>query len=167
MGRATVRAAMQTFLSGIQGITTLYKDAPWEMTGDNWQTASIPGTPAFLHIDHSSESRIAMGGEHGGLKEVDYTVSLVLLYQYLIPSDLGGANKDVWTDNLDALLDNVVNKIRSDRAFGVVGGTPIFEAGNQDSGIQISQDLPHWDEGGGKVRNWVRVEFKVTEIVPA
>lgn len=166
MGRATVRAALQSFLTGITGITTLYKDAPWEMTGDNWQTATIPGTPGFLHLDHSTESRIAMGGEHGGFKEVDYTVSLVLLYQYLIPSDLGGANKDVWVDNLDALLDNVVNKIRSDRAFGT-NGSVIFEAGNQDQGIQISQDLPHWDQGGGKVRNWVRVEFKVTEIVAA
>jgi len=166
MGRATVRAALQAFLAPTGGITVLYKDAPWEMTGDNWQTANIPGTPAFLHLDHSTESRIAMGGEHGGWKEVDYTVSLVLLYQYVIPSDLAGANKDVWTDNLDTLLDNVVNRIRSNRAANT-DGSIVFEAGNQDAGIQISQDLPHWDQGGGKVRNWVRVEFKVTEMVPA
>lgn len=167
MGRATVRAALQSFLSGIPGITTLYKDAPWELLGDNWQTNGLPGTPAFLHIDHTTESRVAMGGEHGGWKQVDYTVSLVLLYQYLVPSDLGGANKDVWVDNLDNLLDVVVTKIRSDRACEVVGGSPVFEAGNQDQGIQISHDLPHPDPGGGKVRNWVRVEFKVSEMVPA
>lgn len=164
MGRATVRAALQSFLSGTPGITTLFKDAPWEMTGDNWQTNSLPGTPGFLHLDHSGESRISTGGEHGGFKQVDYTASLVLLYQYVIPSDV--ASKDVWVDNLDALLDAVVTRIRSNRAFGT-DGTVIFEAGNQDQGIQISQDLPHWDVGGGKVRNWVRVEFKVTEIVPA
>lgn len=164
MGRATVRAALQAFLTGTTGITTLYKDAPWEMTGDNWQTNGLPGTPGFLHLDHSSESRITLGGDHGGFKQVDYTASLVLLYQFVIPSDV--ASKDVWVDELDALLDAVVTKIRSDRAFGT-DGTVIFEAGNQDQGIQISQDLPHWDHGGGKVRNWVRVEFKVTEIVPA
>jgi hypothetical protein len=164
MGRATVRAALQSFLTGTTGLTTLYKDAPWEMTGDNWQTNGLPGTPGFLHLDHSSESRISLGGDHGGFKQVDYTASLVLLYQFVIPSDV--ASKDVWVDGLDTLLDAVVTKIRSDRAFGT-NGTVIFEAGNQDQGIQISQDLPHWDHGGGKVRNWVRVEFKVAEIVPA
>jgi hypothetical protein len=164
MSRTTVRAAIQSFLAPTPGITTLYKDAPWEMTGDNWQTATIPGTPGFLHLDHSSESRIALGGDHGGFKQVDYTVSLVLLYQYIIPPDV--ASKDVWVDALDALLDAAVTKIRSDRAFGT-NGTVIFEAGNQDQGIQIHHDLPHWDQGGGKVRNWVRVEFKVAEIVPA
>ena len=167
MSESTVTAAIKSFLTGVPGLTKLYKDAPWEMTGDNWQTATIPGTPGFLHMDHSTEHRIALGGEHGGFKQVDYTYSLVLLYQYLIPSDLGGADKDVWSDGLVALTDAVKGRMRSDRAFGCVGGSPIFEAGNQDNGIKISKDLPHWDQGGGKVRNWVRVEFDVTEIVPA
>ncbi|WP_427130313.1 hypothetical protein [Pseudarthrobacter sp. S9] len=165
MSATTVTAAIQSFLAGTPGITTLYKDAPWEMTGDNWQTNALPGTPAFIHLDHSSESRIALGGEHGGWKQVDYTVSLVLLYQYVIPSDV--ASKDVWVDGLNDLLDKVVTRIRSDRAFGSAGGAPIFEAGNQDQGIQIARDLPHWDVGGGKVRSWVRVEFKVTEMIEA
>jgi hypothetical protein len=167
LSATTITAAIQSFLTGTPGITKLYKDAPWEMSGDNWQSADIPGTPAFLHLDHYTESRIALGGEHGGKKQVDYTVSLVLLYQYLIPSDLGGADKDVWVDDLNTLLDAVVTKMRSDRSFGCNAAGPIFEAGNQDQGIIISRDLPHWDTGGGKVRSWVRVEFKVTEIVNA
>jgi len=164
MSRATVRAAIQAFLTGIPGITNLYKDAPWELSGDNWQTNGLPGTPAFLHIDYSTESRKAVGGDHGGFKEVEYTVSLVVLYQYIIPSDV--ASKDVWVDGLDNLLVATVDKIRSDRAFGT-NGTVIFEAGNQDQGIQIHHDLPHWDKDAGKVRNWVRVEFKVSEWVAA
>ena len=167
MSQTTITAAIQSFLSDIPGITKLYKDAPWEISGDNWQTNTLPGTPAFIHIDRSDESRIAMGGEHGGHKQVDYVVSLVLLYQYLIPSDLEGAEKDVWVDGLNTLIDAVVDRIRSDRAFGCGPSGPIFEAGNQDQGISIGRDLPHWDSGGGKVRSWVRVEFKVTEIVNA
>lgn len=167
MSATTITAALQSFLAPTAGLTKLYKDAPWEMTGDNWQTAEMPGTPAFLHLDNSVESRIALGGEFGGKKQVDYTVSLVLLYQYLIPSDLGAAAKDVWVDGLNTLLDAVVAKMRSDRSFGCGAAGPIFEAGNQDQGIMISRDLPHWDHGGGKVRSWVRVEFKVTEIVNA
>jgi hypothetical protein len=167
MGATQVTAAIQTFLTGIPGITTLYKDAPWELSGDNWQTNNLPGTPAFLHLDHSTEKRITVPAVNGGQKSVDYTVSLVLLYQYLIPSDLGGAGKDVWVDGLNTLLDNVTAQIRSDPAFGCGDAGPIFEAGNQDGGIIIARDMPHWDPGGGKVRSWVRVEFKVTEIVTA
>lgn len=167
MSATTITAAIQSFLAPTPGLTKLYKDAPWEMSGDNWQKAEIPGTPAFIHLDNYSESRIALGGEHGGKKQVDYTVSLVLLYQYLIPSDLEGSDKDVWVEGLNDLLDAVVDRMRSDRSFGCAAAGPIFEAGNQDQGIQISRDLPHWDHGGGKVRAWVRVEFKVTEIVDA
>lgn len=167
MSASTITAAIQSFLAPTQGLTKLYKDAPWEMSGDNWQTAEMPGTPGFIHLDNYTESRIALGGEHGGKKQVDYVVSLVLLYQYLIPSDLGNAAKDVWVDGLNTLLDAVVTRMRSDRSFGCGAAGPIFEAGNQDQGIQISRDLPHWDHGGGKVRSWVRVEFKVTEIVDA
>ncbi|MCO4257409.1 hypothetical protein [Pseudarthrobacter cellobiosi] len=167
MSATTITAAIQSFLAPTAGLTKLYKDAPWEMSGDNWQSAEIPGTPGFIHLDNSSESRIALGGEFGGKKQVDYTVSLVLLYQYLIPSDLAGADKDVWVNGLNTLLDNVVTRMRSDRSFGCAAAGPIFEAGNQDQGIAISRDLPHWDHGGGKVRAWVRVEFKVTEIVNA
>lgn len=167
MSATTITAAIQSFLAPTPGLTVLYKDAPWEMSGENWQTADIPGTPAFLHLDSYTESRIALGGEFGGHKQVDYTVSMVLLYQYLIPSDLGAARKDVWVDGLNTLLDAVVTRIRSDRSFGCGAAGPIFEAGNQDQGVTIARDLPHWDAGGGKVRSWVRVEFKVTEIVNA
>ena len=161
---STVINQVQSFLAPTQGITTLYKDAPWEMTGDNWQTNNLPGTPAFLHVEHITESRVAMGGEHGGWKQRDYQVALVLLYQYVIPSDV--TSKDVWVVGRNTLIDNVIARIESDRAFGSVGGTPIFEAGNQDAGISATFDFPHWDQGGGKVRNWVRVEFKVTEMIP-
>lgn len=164
MSLSTVIAQVQSFLTGTPGITALYRDAPWEMTGDNWQSNNLPGTPAFLHVEHVSESRIAMGGEHGGWKQRDYTIALVLLYQYLIPSDV--TSKDVWVDGRNTLIDNVISRIESDRSFGSVAGVPIFEAGNQDQGIAASFDFPHWDQGGGKVRNWVRVEFKVSEMIP-
>lgn len=161
---STVINQVQSFLAPTQGITTLYTDAPWEMTGDNWQKNDLPGTPAFLHVEHITESRIAMGGEHGGWKRRDYQIALVLLYQYVIPSDV--ASKDVWVVGRNTLIDNVIARIESDRAFGSVAGVPIFEAGNQDDGISATFDFPHWDTGGGKVRNWVRVEFKVTEMIP-
>jgi len=165
MSTTDVIAQVQSFLTGTPGITNLYRDAPWEMTGDNWQTNSLPGTPAFLHVEHVTESRIAVGGAHGGWKQRDYQVALVLLYQYVIPSDV--ASKDVWVDGRNTLIDNVMTRIQSDRAFGSVNGYPVWEAGNQDQGIEVNYDFPHWDHGGGKVRNWVRVEFKVTEMIPA
>ncbi|WP_284984295.1 hypothetical protein [Arthrobacter sp. efr-133-TYG-118] len=165
MSTTTVIAQIQSFLAPTPGLTVLFKDVPWQMTGENWQTNSMPGTAAFLHIEHITESRIAQGGEHGGWKQRDYQVALVVLYQYLIPSDV--ASKDVWVDGRNALIDAITTRIESDRAFGSVGGFPVWEAGNQDNGIEVNLDFPVWDKGGGKVRNWFRVEFKVTEMVPA
>lgn len=167
MSTATVIAQIQSYLAPTPGLTVLFKDVPWQMTGENWQTNSMPGTAAFLHIEHITERRIASGGEHGGWKQRDYQVAVAVLYQYLIPSDLGGASKDVWVDGRNALIDAITSRIEADRGFGSVGGFPIWEAGNQDAGIEVRLDYPVWDKGGGKVRNWFRVEVKVTEMVPA
>jgi hypothetical protein len=159
-----VRAQIISFLTGIDGLTTLYRDAPYELTGDNWQNNSLPGTPAFLHINSSDESRITVPAVTGW-KHVEYDVSLVALYQYWIQDGTGP--KDAWITGQDALLDAIVAKIRTDPAFGSTAGSPIFEAGNQDSGIRVTRDIPHWDQGGGKVMAWFRVDFKVTELVQA
>ncbi len=165
MSTTTVIDQIQSFLAPIPGITVLFKDVPWQMTGENWQANSMPGTAAFLHVEHITESRIAMGGEHGGWKQRDYQVALVVLYQYLIPSDV--ASKDVWVDGRNALVDAAIARIESDRGFGSVDGFPIWQAGNQDRGIEVNLEFPVWDKGGGKVRNWFRLDFKVTEMVPA
>jgi hypothetical protein len=161
MSEATVTAAIQAFLAPTAGITKLYKAPPLELTGDNWQTNSLPGTPAFLHMEHKIESRITVPANHGGQKQVDYTFALMLLYQYDTPTAM--PSQDSWADGLVALTDAVTDRIRSDPAFN--SGGVIFEAGNQDGGIEIHKDFPHWDKDSGKVRNWLKVAFKVTEIV--
>lgn len=162
MTATSVRAQIISFLGGISGITTLYRDAPYELTGDNWQSNSLPGTPAFLHLNQSDESPITVNAPQGW-KHVEYDASLVALYQYWIqPSDTG---KDQWVVGQDTIVDAIVSKIRTDPAFGSVAGSPIFEAGRQDSGVRVTRDLPHWDIGGGKVMAWFRVDFKVTELV--
>lgn len=161
---ANVRAQIITFLNGINGITTLYRDAPYELTGDNWQNNSLPGTPAFVHVEQSDESRITVPAVTGW-KHVEYSVAFMALYQYWIPD--GATAKDAWVTGQDQLVDAIVGKIRSDPAFGAVAGSPIFEAGNQDSGIRVIRDMPHWDQGGGKIMAWFRIEFRVTELVQA
>lgn len=165
MGRASVRAAMVSYLTGINGITTLYPDAPWEMLGDNWQNPAtgLPGTPAFLHINNSSETRVTIPAVLGGQKAVTYDVSLVLLYQYWIPAD--PADKTSWVTGLDALIDNVVDRIRADPAFGCGPAGPIWEAGEDDNDITVSSDLPHTQPG--MVMAWNRIDFRVHEFVTA
>jgi hypothetical protein len=101
----------------------------------------------------------------GGQKRVDYDAAIVCLYQYWI-HDTDGA-KDAWVAGQDALVDAIVAQIRTDPSFGSTNGATIFEAGNQDAGIQVARDMPHWDQGGGKIMAWFRVDFKVTQIVQA
>jgi hypothetical protein len=157
---------MVSYLTGINGITTLYPDAPWEMLGDNWQNPAtgLQGTPAFLHINNSSETRVTIPAVLGGQKAVTYDVSLVLLYQYWIPAD--APTKSAWVDGLDTLIDSVVDRIRADPAFGTGPQGTIWQAGEEQHDIAVHSDLPHTMDGG-LVMAWNRIDFRVREIVVA
>jgi hypothetical protein len=166
---STVNTAVWNWLKPTAGITKLYEAAPVRMLGDAWQTAGLPGTPAYLHIQDVTESRITVPAVNGGQKARTYTFLIVCLYQWVIPTDpTTGATGDTdgWVTGQLQLLDNIVSRIEQDPAFGT-NGNPIFEAGNQDDGVKVGRGEPMLDPSGGKVMAWCHVEFQVTEIVQA
>lgn len=168
MSVTTVNDAVWSFLQGMPGITTLYKACPTELLGDAWVSGTIPGTPAYLHIQDVTESRLTVPAVNGGQKERTYQYLIVCLYQWLIPSDLSvtaTGRRDGWVTDQLALIDSIIARIESDPAFGCVGGTPIFEAGNQPDGLKVGRGEPTLDPQGGKVMAWFHIEFTVTEIV--
>lgn len=169
MSMTSVNTAIWNWLKNTNGITKLYQAAPIRMLGDAWQTAGLPGTPAYLHISDMGESRITVPAVNGGQKSRTYQVLVVCLYQWMIPNDLSTSptgDTDGWVTGQHQLLDNIVARIEQDPAFGT-GGNPIFEAGNQDDGIKVGKGEPTLDPSGGKVMAWCHVEFTVTEIVQA
>lgn len=166
MSLTSVTDTIQAFLAPVDGLAYVYQEMPWDLAGDAWQSNPQNGTVAIIHVDDMTESRVALP-VHNGRKAVTYTVRFLMLYQYRIPSDLGGATKDVWSVGQKALVDAVVDRIRSDPGFGGVDNDgPVWEAGDQDNGIRTSFDMPV-NIGPGTVVCWTATLFTVTEIVVA
>lgn len=164
MPSADIRTAVVNYFTGTTGLATVSKDEPWFMNGQMWIANGIEGTASFIHIDHQTETKVAVGGLGGGKKAVTYDVALVIAYQYRIPTDTGG-QLDTWVDGLDAVLDAIVAKLRADPSLGCGSAGPVWQAGIQDMDIAIQRELPIRD--GGKVWSVNYVMFKVTEIVTA
>lgn len=166
MSLTTVTDAIQAFMYGIDGISYVYQEMPWTLAGDAWQSNPEGGTVAVIHVDDMTESRVSAPAVHGGQKAVTYDVRFLMLYQYRIPPDLGGVTKDVWSVGQKALVDAVVERIRSDPAFGCQDTGPIWQAGDGDNGIRTAFDMPV-NIGPGIIACWTSTQFTVTEMVTA
>lgn len=168
MSSATVRAALFGFFDGaraaatVPGLNTVYAAQPTFVDGAKWQLAKDlgSGSVAYLHLAEDTETRIALPAVTGW-KRVDYTVGLVVLYQYVIPPDPAG--EDSWAGPLDATIDGLKDLIRSDPNCGVPAD--IFQTGQAPGGITIRRQLPR--RTSGAVLSWNVLEFAVTEIIEA
>jgi hypothetical protein len=172
MSRSSVRSAVTSYLQNLPGVTNLYRDAPWELLGDQWAQAAsgLPGTPGFIHIAKQGETRQTVGGMatigppggvNGGSKVVTYDVGIMFLYQYVIPA--APTDKVTWVDGLDTLLDATFDRLRADPTMGAPG--VIWSSGQEPDGITVQSDLP--TVVGGVVLAWNRVDVKVRETVQA
>lgn len=167
MPAATVRAAVQSFLTGqVPGLAAVYTAQPYYVDGDlfGFTTNGNYGAVAYVHLDRQEETRIAFGGASGGHKQVTYQVGLVVLYKYLILPD-STVDEAAWAGPLDALLDAVVARLRSDRTLGTGAGGVVWQAGEDNNDLRIQRDLPVEDDG--VIHSWQVVEFTVVEQVAA
>jgi hypothetical protein len=161
MGAKHVRAALRDFIAPTPGISQMFKDEPWLVTAEAWETEDgLPGTVAYVHIDDEHESRLTITGSPETGKRIDYKVSIVILYQYTIPDEPG--SKDEWVDGLDDLLDALKARLRSDPTMGT-GGAVIWQAGQADGDLHITRDLPKLNHG--KVLSWNALQMDVTEML--
>ncbi len=181
MSEATVRAAIVKFFATppITGIQDVYNDMPWFLDGGTWTLRDNGGwgSIAYIHLDSSAETRLTMGGANAqgtptGQVNVLHTVSLVVQYQYLIPTNLpAGSREDAWIGPIDQIIDAAKTRIRSDPTFGTGAGGAIYQAGQGDGSggphIRQTRDLPVLDPNRSKVLNWNRLEFDVREIITA
>lgn len=171
MSDATVRAALVTYLNAaaIPGIPKWYQDAPWIIQGNQWDfQPDGAGAVAYLHIDDVKESRITLPAltplaAAAGNKRVDYTISFLILYKFLIPTQSVAGTEDQWVAPLDTMIGQFKTAVRADPN----AGTPsvIFEWGQSKDGIRHQRDLPV--KNRGYLQSWNRLEVDVTEIITA
>lgn len=166
---STVRAAIQAYLAAgqIPGLARVYLDQPWYIDGQNWNLSADlgSGSVAFVHLTHDEETRISTPWIEAQ-ETVHYDVSLVVAYQYLIPSAASDdVSEDSWVLALDDTLQGIKDLIHDDPTLGTGPTGVIFQAGQRPKGITIDRALPR--RMAGKVLSWTVVEFGVTEIIQA
>jgi hypothetical protein len=175
VSQSTVRNQIATFIKAgaIPGVQTVYRGGPYRIDGSAFGLGVNAGHGAvmFVHLDTSNESRVttpasAPTNTSGvvGQKQVDYVVSIVILYKFKVQSLGNGQVVDVWVDPLDAILDGLKARIRSDPNQG--NAAIIFEAGQNSNDIRVVQDLPV-EIPGGILFSLARLQYDVTEIISA
>ncbi|HEY8976308.1 MAG TPA: hypothetical protein VIN75_18985 [Burkholderiaceae bacterium] len=181
MSRATVRAALYAYLQAgcagggsVPGVTKVYRAQPWLIDGKTWNLSSDLGSGAvvFLHFMDKGETRQAdpaasVSTEVVGWKQVDYQVALVVLYQYLIPSNTQSVQYtgEEWVDALDATLGGLEDLLRADPTAGTGPGGAVFEMAQSPGDLTLPQDLPRLVNG--KVMSWQALHFTATEMIQA
>lgn len=167
MSAASVRAGIRDYLAagGIAGLSKVFLNYPWRVDGQTLDIDPARGwtAVAWPHLDQQSEHRLTFPAGSGS-KQVDYRVGLLVVFQYLIPSDLQGADEDAWTVPHDQLLDALCARLRSDQTLG---GAVLQAGEGEGEQLTIKRDLPRIDPAGGILHAWTGIEFTATEIVTA
>lgn len=171
MGALEVRRAIKDWFAPpiIAGLQTVYAAQPWIAITTAWELSANSGfgAIAWVHFPHQDETRIAFDGIPGGMKQITYDVGLVLLYQYLIPANLGaGEDESSWVGPLDQMLTDIKARLREDQTLGTGGADVpglVWQAGEDQKDIAIDQDFPTRD--AGKVHSWNALRFQVVENV--
>lgn len=162
MAAGQVRAAIRDFVAPTAGITRAFKDEPHFVAEGEWYAADgTPGTVVYVHLDDEEETRLTVTGDPSIGKQITYSVSIVILYQYVIPSE--EADPADWVDGLDTLLAALKARLRSDPTMGTGPGGVIWQAAQEDGALHIARDLPKRDQG--VVRSWNVLQFKAIEQV--
>lgn len=173
MSSASVRAAVASFFQAtvapgpnqIPGLNKVHSAPPYWADGSEWNLANElgSGTVAGVHLVEDSESRITIP-VLTGQKMVTYKIGLMLFYQFLLPSNtLTPIDEAAWADPLDATIDGIKARLRSDPNCGLP--SVVWQAAQDPGDVKIVRDIPR--RLPGKVVSWNVIEFMVDEVVTA
>lgn len=170
----------------IPTLNKVYRAMPTFIDPARWWQLPVQlgeGTIGYLHLAEATEDRDSLPAVTGS-KMVGYTVALVLIYRYLIPSGSQAValDGDEWVDELDACLEGIKALIRLDPNLGtspttVVTGQPgvvysqfpgaVWQAGQDKADLRLQADLPARDEDAGEVLAMQILEFHAYEVIEA
>jgi hypothetical protein len=161
VGRKEVRSTLATFIQppNVAGINQVFTSFPKRI---NFQVNSLPSDKsrcaAVIHIESETESRLAIGGAHSGIKRIDYAVA-VQLFHHSSENDAEDA-----MHHFDYVVDNLKDKLRSDHQFGDSTGVLTWQGA--EPRIDISYGEPD-ASNGTYIETWAVVRFDVTQMIQA
>ena len=161
VGRKQVRSTLAGFIAppAIDGINQVFTSFPKRI---DFQVNSLPSQVnrciAVIFIESETESRIAVGGAHSGWKRIDYTVVIQLFHH-----SLERLAEDAM-DNLDGIIDDLKDKLRSDHRFGDTSGTLVWQGAEPVIDVSYGEPL---SQKGNSIETWASVRFTVTQMIQA
>lgn len=173
MTAAGLRAILVDYFEppAIANLVKCYQAMPVWADSRTWEFDVVNGWAAiaYVHIAEQHERRIALGGEDGGMKMVNYDVGLVLLYKYLVPDPTPvDSDSSEWVTWADQLCDQVCDHLRAGhRTLGTDGTGSVWQVaegqGTNQEDLTISRDIPVITTG--IVQVWQAISFSVQEII--
>ena len=175
MSQSSVRNQIAAFIkaANIPAVEYVFRGGPYRTDGSLFKLGANNGHGAvlFVHLDQSNESRITVPSLAPtnlsgavGQKQVQYVVSIVIMYKFKVQELGQGQDVDVWVDPLDAIIDALKTRIRSDPNQG--DASKIFQAGQDPIDLRLVQDLPV-EIPNGILFSLARLQYNVTEIIVA
>lgn len=161
MSRASVRAAVANWFAApaILGLNKVSTSQPkLAYPSEAFFGPNDPsGAVGFVFIEREEEMRRALGGPHGGTKELIYEVGLVIEFRSTHP-----LAEDAM-DDYDSIIDLIKVRLRSDRTLG----GQVFSAGEGNvlngRDIEVLSDLPQIMDDTTHI--WSAVRFHVLDFI--
>jgi hypothetical protein len=161
VGRKQVRSTLATFIAppAIDGINQVFTSFPKRI---DFQVNSLPSQVnrcvAVIFIESETETRIAVGGAHSGWKRIDYRVIIQLFHHSLERYAEDAMN------NLDAIIDDLKDRLRSDHRFGDDSGTLVWQGAEPVIDVSYGEPL---SQKGNSIETWASMAFTVTQMIQA
>lgn len=159
--RTQVRSTLTTFLQGgtYTSINQIFSTFPKRI---NFQVNSNAGqksrAAAVIFIEDETETRLALGGAHNGVKRIDYTVAVQLFHHSLENNAV-----DAMTD-FDTAIDELKARLRSDHQLGDTTGLLVFQGA--EPALDVTYGEPVTNDGGS-TECWAAIRFQVSQIFNA
>lgn len=161
VGRKEVRSTLANFIAppNVDGINQVFTSFPKRI---NFEVNSLPSqlsrAAAVIFIESEREDRLAIGGATSGVKRIDYSVA-IQIFHHSLERDSEEAMND-----LDNLIDNLKDKLRSDHQFGDPNGTLVWQAAEPVIEVYYGEPM---SQNGTSTETWATVRFDVTQMIQA
>lgn len=157
MSRGTARAGTAAWLGSgqVAGLNAVYTSFPKRLDGQAFTAGQPPGTAsgavAVVFIAGEVESRLAIGGEHGGWKRIDYTIQVHIFHRSTEP------DAQAAMDSFDGVVEALKVRLRADRTMGGVFW--------QEGELRLSGEYGEPQLLAQTTETWGQITFEATEMV--
>lgn len=162
MSRETARAAIVNYCDGrVPGITTWCRTHRETLSGNQLvDEGQRFGAIAIVNLPSKREYRIALGGEHYGVKRIDRDVEVELMFRYTAgDADVGQDRFEAAENALDDIVDNLEAWLRADRTLDTLDVWSI------DDRLDHTVGAPGLN--GDLIDIIAQVRFTITEMIDA